>query len=304
MTMKSFIHLIFLFSLMNVGCEEKGEVATRVNRMPDDAAFSSYWYDGTAEVTSFDLDQVRYGEIRKGNAVLIFVTEPFSLSKQVKLDNPSTAKEDEQTVLKLNFMKKFTTGIYPYSMMLSAFTPVETATYPRTPKVTMSSQEWCGHVFAQMNLSNDNYDVASYSYFEKEGDAKFQVEEALLEDEVWNRLRLNYQALPTGEIKIIPGLFYTRMMHKNLQPMDAIASLKLDSTVATYEIRYKSPQRTLAIDFETAFPYRILGWRETVIESNGQELTSVATVSKEMKVDYWRRNKNEDSYLRDSLNLP
>ena len=62
---------------------------------PNDKAFNNYWYGGTAELSSFTLRQARYGEIHEGEAVLIFVTEPFSESKQVKLDNPAATPRDK-----------------------------------------------------------------------------------------------------------------------------------------------------------------------------------------------------------------
>ena len=39
--------------------------------------FKGYWYAGKAEVSSYKLEQARYGEIREGNAVLVYVTEDF-----------------------------------------------------------------------------------------------------------------------------------------------------------------------------------------------------------------------------------
>ncbi len=46
--------------------------------------FKGYWYQGKAELTRYQLEQARYGEIHSGDAVLIFVTENFLLDKQVK----------------------------------------------------------------------------------------------------------------------------------------------------------------------------------------------------------------------------
>jgi len=43
-----------------------------------DEAFWKLWGDGRGEVSSYDLTFPRYGELRKGTAVLIFVTESFS----------------------------------------------------------------------------------------------------------------------------------------------------------------------------------------------------------------------------------
>ena len=101
---------------------------------------------------------------------MIFVTEDFSKSKQVKLDDSEKAGDDKVNVLKMNFTKNFVTGIYPYSMMLSAFTPIRKDQLHNTLKVTMSSQEWCGQVYAQANLKNKGYTITGHSYFEKEGD--------------------------------------------------------------------------------------------------------------------------------------
>ena len=83
--------------------------------------FKAYWFDGKAELTSFSLSQERYGELRQGHAVHIFVTEDFLAEQQVKADRPL---DDNIPVLKFNGVKKFVTGIYPYSIMTSSFSPV------------------------------------------------------------------------------------------------------------------------------------------------------------------------------------
>ena len=57
-------------------------------------------------------------------------------------------------------------------------------------KVTCSSQEWCGHTFTQLEHKG-KYHITSHSYFESEGEQKFSVEEALLEDDVWSKIRLS-----------------------------------------------------------------------------------------------------------------
>ncbi|MEQ9230208.1 MAG: hypothetical protein RIF46_05960, partial [Cyclobacteriaceae bacterium] len=103
------------------------------------ASFNAYWSKGGAEITSYDLEQARYGEIHKGTAVTVFVTEPFSKSKQVKLDDYKSAGDDRVNVLKLNLTKKFLTGIYPYSMMLSTFSPLDGSPMIKS---SMTVQEW------------------------------------------------------------------------------------------------------------------------------------------------------------------
>ena len=265
--------------------------------------FRDYWYQGKAEVASYQLSQSRYGELHQGKAVLIFVTEDFSRQKQVKLDYPAQAGEDKVGILKMNFTKKFNTGLYPYSMMLSVFTPIEKQQHANTLKTTMSSQEWCGHVFAQMNLEDKKYKVNSFSYFEQESDQSFKLEKTLLEDELWNLIRLDHKALPEGDIKITPGLFYTRMMHQDLKPLAATAVLTASDTSMTYTLTIPEYQRTLAITFEKAFPHQILSWKESYPGMRGAMLTTTATLDKTLFTDYWTKNKNEYTYLRDSLNL-
>ncbi len=87
------------------------------------SSFSDYWYQGKAELNRFELKQVRYGEIREGDAVLVFVTEDFLPETQVKYEYKPVS-EQPVSALKLNFTRKFLTGVYPYSMMSSVFTPV------------------------------------------------------------------------------------------------------------------------------------------------------------------------------------
>ncbi|MEK6765191.1 MAG: hypothetical protein AABY49_03040 [Planctomycetota bacterium] len=86
--------------------------------LPEEKDFHSYWYNYGAEITRFELEQSRYGEIHPGHAVLIFVTEPFLPDIQVKSDY-ETSRGKSIPVLKLNFIKRFNTGIYDYSMMKS-----------------------------------------------------------------------------------------------------------------------------------------------------------------------------------------
>nr|MBC8554458.1 hypothetical protein [Candidatus Brocadiales bacterium] len=121
--------------------------------LPDESDFHSYWYNYGAEITRFELEQNRYGEIHSGHANLIYVTEPFLPDIHVKSDYESSRKKSIP-VLKLNLIKRFNTGIYDYSMMKSVFTPIPTEgqQYSKTLKVSTTRQDWCGHVYLQYNL--------------------------------------------------------------------------------------------------------------------------------------------------------
>jgi hypothetical protein len=289
---------LFLLSIVIGSCQQRSD-----EKSYDSDAFKKYWYAGNAEVNAYNLNQSRYGEPRSGKAVLIFVTEDFSKKKQVKLDDPSQGGKDKVSVLKLNFTKKFITGIYPYSMMQSVFTPVIREENPNTLKTTMSTQEWCGHVFTQMNLKDNGFDVKSFSYFEQEGDASFGLKKEIMEDELFNIIRLEPSALPTGEFELIPGLFFTRLNHVDLKSQPAMATSSERGSIVTYSISFPALERKLSIRFEKHFPHKILGWDEEFKERGAMQHTT-ATLDKTLIIDYWTKNKNRFEHLRDSLNLP
>jgi hypothetical protein len=267
----------------------------------DSDQFKSYWYSGKAEINSYKLKQSRYGEIREGNSMLIFVTEDFSRNKQVKLDGQG-GDDDKIGVLKLNFTKNFVTGIYPYSMMLSVFTPIHRNAAHHTLKEAMSSQEWCGQVYAQLNLRGEKFEYIGHSYFEKEGEGRSYLKAALLEDEIWNAIRLDDASLPIGEVDIIPGLFFTRLRHTDMIVMKARISKNDKGNEMEYVVEVPEQEKKVVVRYEKAFPHKILGWTEWFKE-RGQEMVTSAILDKSIQLDYWKRNSNEFKYLRDSLGL-
>lgn len=258
--------------------------------------FKAYWYSGQAEITSYELNQARYDEMRQGNAVLIYVTEDFLPTVQVKADqvNPSNI-----SVLKLNATKNFYTGIYPYSVMQSTFYPVSNNQHAL--KVSCSMQEWCGHVYVQLN-NREKFEVNSHSYFQDEADKVYNLNKSILENELWTQLRLDPKQLPTGELNIIPSLEYLRFSHNSLKAYKAKAELGYNN----YKISYPELNRTLTINFNSTFPYDILGWEETFKSGFGPDailLTTTATKLASIRSSYWSKNHNEDEVLRDSLHL-
>ena len=247
--------------------------------------FKEYWYAGEAEITSYKLEQARYGELREGHAVLIFVTEPFLADKQVKADRSNS---ENIPVLKLNSTKKYFTGIYPYSIMSSSFYPVQDNQH--AIKISSSIQEWCGHVYAQLN-NREDFEYEAHSYFEGEADQEFKMEKNILENELWNKLRINPNGLPQGELEIIPSLEYIRLTHKEIKPYKAIASLTEKDGISSYSITYPELERTLTINFSTAFPYTIESWSDEFksgFGANAKTLTSKATKIKTIKTPYWQ----------------
>ncbi len=314
LTMKFPIHLRsgylpFLFFLFFASCaEEQKEIAlgvAPVKTQGNPAAvlsgeFKDYWYAGEAEISSYQLEQARYGELRDGKAALIFVTEPFVPEKQVKADRPSP---ENVSVLKLNATRNFLTGIYPYSIMSSTFYPV--ADNQHAIKLTSSIQEWCGQVYAQLN-NRDRFEVQSYSYFESEGDQDFALDKSSLENEIWTRLRIRPDNLPTGDLEMIPSLEYLRLVHKPVQAYRVRAEMEEGEETHTYTLTYPELQRTLSIRFSSDFPHTIESWSESYPSGFGpsaEVLTTRANRINTLKTPYWRQNGNEDVSLRDTLGL-
>lgn len=297
------------FLLLLSSCSNSQTSNEKIKGIKDKKAFDKYWYNNNAEITSYNLEQARYGEIHSGDAVLIFVTEDFSRKKQVKLDDGAKAGDDKVSILKLNFTKKFNTGIYPYSMMESVFTPIDLKNHPKTLKTSMSSQEWCGHAFSQYNLQGNNYNISTRSYFESSGDTDEKLFADLLEDEIWTRIRLNPNDLPIGNKKLLPSTFFVRLMHVENKAYPAILSLEknfVQDSISEYTVNYPELNRTLKIRFEQKFPYQILSWEETYLSGWGEsqkELTTKATINKSLYIDYWNRNHNNDTHLREKLGL-
>ena len=263
-----------------------------------DSGWNDYWYAGDAEINSYALTQTQYGEPRTGDATLIFVTEPFSKAEQVKLDNADAAGDDKVSVLKMNAIRKFPTGIYDYSMMTSVFTPVSLDQFPHTIKATCSSQEWCGQTFTQLNHDGGKYRVRQYSYFQSEGDEDRKVDDVLLEDELLTRLRIDPSAVPTGNVDLIPNLFHGRFTHDPIAPKQARIKLKQGETINQLVVEYLHVDRTLIVDVSKAFPYTIEGWEE-----QGARGASKAVLRKRIKTPYWGQNANKYAALRDSLDF-
>ena len=176
---------------------------------------------GTAELSSYQLTQSRYGSPRVGQAVLIYVTEDFLTKEQVKANKKSEAS---QLVLKLNKTKKFNTGIYPILHYDKPFLRGLGQTKPLA-KITTSVQEWCGQAYSQLNRK-ENLEIASHSYFEGEADEKLSLQEILTEDEIWNWIRTQPDQLPLGTLEILPSFEYIRLKHKPIKPYKAEGSLE------------------------------------------------------------------------------
>ncbi|WP_300439888.1 septum formation inhibitor Maf [Christiangramia sp.] len=289
--------LVFILPFLLISCAKSSE---EKHELILSTAFKDYWYSGEAEITSYKLEQARYGEIRQGEAVLIYVTEDFLPQEQVKA---GSRKEENISVLKLNATKNFNTGIYPYSIMQSTFYPLNGEKHAL--KVSASIQEWCGHVYMQLN-NKDDFQIISHSYFAGEADEQIELDKIHLENEIWNMLRIKPDQLPTGEFKILPSFEYLRLSHQEIRAYLAIGEFYTIDQLNVYQLTYPELKRELKIYYSRTFPYTIEKWEESYPSGFGDKaeiLTTTAIKKERIKTDYWNRNSNKNLPLREKLEL-
>ncbi|MBL8018577.1 MAG: septum formation inhibitor Maf [Leptospirales bacterium] len=277
---------------------------------PLSAEFNSYWNAGKAELSRYELTQARYGNLNHGELITIMVTEPFLEEKQVKADGPG-----DVAVLKAHTVRRFTTGIYDYTMMTSSFKPLDEANYDRSLKITATSLDWCGHTFMQLNLRSGAYRVQSRSYFESEGDQDFSLTNAVPEDEIWQRIRMDPRTLPVGDVSLIPSAVSARLRHRPLAAEKASATITdyggsefKGARLREYHIVYAQggpEERVVQFIFEEKFPYKIVGLKETYMDGfeKPRKLTTIAILKKQIMLDYWRTHNPEHSALRTEFGL-
>jgi hypothetical protein len=262
--------------------------------------FWAHWGDGRAEMNGYRLTQPRYGEKRRGTAVLIFVTEDFSDSLRVKADPGKHPKSDVYPVLKLNAVRDFQTGVYDYNVMTSTFARVSRG-WP-VVKVSFSSQEWCGHVFHQILPRAGRIAGTRHSYFDGEADGAFEDALPILL-RGWGTAYL--EPGETRTVPFLPSLLRSRLDHKPLRWGTArIARARQASSVNVPAGTFRVETWTVAQDggpiatyqFESASPYRLVRWSV----DGGEEGVLLGST----RLAYWKLNAPGGEKHLEELGLP
>jgi hypothetical protein len=264
------------------------------------AAFWQHWGDGKAELSGYAITTGRYGRPRDGKVVLIYVTEPMDRRVWIKDDDGSVAPADRVNVLKLNHVLKFQTGIYPYSVLTSVFTPVDGSAAERFApvKISFTAQEWCGSVWQKLSVSPRSFASEIRSYFHAEGEREDTIPTAagtLYEDALLIQLRELDGPFATGRDwsgEIVPALWSSRKAHIPLKPAPATIrredALRDGVPVTRFTLAYAGQSRT--IDVEKAPPRRVLGWAC----SDGE----TARLLKTARLPYWQlHDPGDEKYL-------
>lgn len=266
-----------------------------------DGSFWAHWSDGKAEVSGYDLVFPRYGELRKGKAVAIFVTETFSDRDRVKADPGKHPKSDEVPVMKLNLVFDFQTGIYDYNIMTSTFVtlaPHKGRAAGAPTKVSFSSQEWCGHVWHQLLFDERSAREVVHSYFDGEADGARHLErpaDGVIDDVLWFWARgLASPRMAPGEkreLPYLPSLLHARLAHVPLAwqrvTLEALPGItRVEVPAGTFEVEVRKATsadgvvRTYYV--EKAAPHRLVRFEAsdgTRMELRGSE-----------RLEYWKLN--------------
>ncbi len=272
--------------------------------------FWAHWGDGRAEVSAYALTIPRYGELRKGEAVLVFVTETFTSGQRVKSDG---GHPDEFPVLKLNTMVDFQTGVYDYDTTTSTFLPLDGRQAMGVPtKLAFSAQEWCGVVFDEVRVDGPVARWTSHSYFDGEGD-RYRVlavpDDAVFADALPILVRnvVGDWLAPgaTREVHLVPSFLELRLAHRDpiweVAQVSRSASSSVVSTVLgaveawTITVEGPGPAQT-TWTVEAASPNRLLGW----VRSDG----FTGTLTGSTRSAYWTQHGEGGEALRLDLGLP
>ncbi len=281
--------------------------------------FDAWWHDGRAELDGYHLVESRYGAPRRAQAVMVFVTEPFSASRHVKLDDPSKHPGDLVDVLKLNLVRDFQTGIYDYNTMASLF--VRTADFEPV-KLSFSSAEWCGHVYEELNFAAHSVARQTFSYFEGEsgGATVARPTGGIVEDALYVLVRgLRGPWLKPGERRRLPFLsspFVRRLSHQPMSWGTATVSRRargahVSVPAGTFEADVydvaTSDGRTGRFEVERAYPHRIVRWRWSRPMGGDRDrfLGAIETgeLSGTLRARYWELNRPGDERYLQALGL-
>lgn len=271
--------------------------------------FWRHWTDGNGEVDTYDFTYPRYGQLRQGVAIAIFVTEDFTNQQRVKADRGPQGRTDLFPVMKMNLIEDFPTGVYNYSEMISTFVALAgvNGLPPATPtKVSFSSREWCGHIYHQYLFGPAKIRSTLHSYFDGEADRQTEFdlpEGAVSEDALWHWARGFGQPLmepgDTAEVALLPSVQRLHHEHKPLEWTKAkltrgdrtqilVPAGKFDVEVVVVEIE-GGPTRTFYV--ETSLPRRIVRWETSM----GERAEMVAS----QRIKYWEMQGPSAASLRE-----
>ena len=175
--------------------------------------FQKYWKMQDVETTTFILKQ---DSLIIGNATLSYRLKDFGK------DQPNGIIHS----LSLNFTQKISQENYNYSDNLTVLIPLNSLLYPHAMSIVSSSQSNDGTDYLSFQPEPKSYLFVGRNSIEPEKEIHKSTEKGNLEDEIWAKIRMNPNALPQGEIEMIPSLGYWNKIHKSPSVQEVKAELK------------------------------------------------------------------------------
>ena len=278
--------------------------------------FWKHWGDGRAEVNGYAVVQPRYGSLRPGEAVHIYVTETMRHDKRVKADSNS---DDAFPVMKLNSTLDFQTGLYDYNVMTSTFVPLGGETPRGIPtKISFSMQEWCGVTHAEAQAEHAfgepvrALSLSNHHYFDRRNaqDSELSVpDNGIAADALPIVVRGLAGTFATPgtrrDVNMVARLYdiHTQDLGWTWHPATVVVDNATRTTIVpagsftTFLVEIEQ-SGTLAYRYAVEHdpPHRIIAWDGP--EGERGELTGTTRTA------YWKHQRPDDAALRADLGLP
>lgn len=244
------------------------------------------WDDGRAEVCAYRVAWPRYGEERRGSALLILVKEPWAPDLAVKADAP---RADGFEVLKLNHVRDVRTGIYEYHQMASVFLDRRRG---GLVKMSTTSSEACGITTGEVVDGR----LATRSYFDGQGARETAYPGGLPDDGLPALLRELIAGEAPREIEVFPSLLAARLpeleprrwrlSRRAVEAQGAAGVGGEGATVAAVELLLTSGDDSRRYVFAAESPHPLLEF--TASDGTGYR------VARCERLAYWQRNRPGD----------
>ena len=263
------------FAISFCSCGEsvatRGGAAKADNRY--DAAFWETWGDGFAEVSIYELQTPRDGEMRDGESIAIFASE----------------KVDSQPAIELRWQRNFQTGISDGSEMSVSTLNLVGGVLAKT---SFSRQSWDGHLFREAQF----------------GKGGMALGDGVSEDGLvfWAR-GMAAPFLAAGESKAVPFLTGLRSAQEAGQPLawsrielkrNAVEE-KIEVAAGEFEVEIYAAKlgngKGYTFAVEKAVPHRIVRWQY----SSGE----VGELYSSERVKYWELKRPGGEEALRSLGL-
>lgn len=278
MISRRFTITLALLLVLVAGCGKKKVVSKKsARKLPE--WFAGYWSTSLTEVSTYELQQARFGNVYEGEAYLSFSQVVYSRARQIAAVNIDTLNKDQMKTLQLVGSRSYKCGNQWHALSQMVVMPQIFRDGPYALKIAASVNDLNGISYAQLNLDANKYLLQVRNPDNREGDQNRVVQLTMTEDQIWCMMRIYPDSLPTGGAFMLPGLLSTRLRNEMMQPLAVKLSLhkaelgELPPALQTrgllkvYTIDYPVNGRTLQIYFNAAPPHLIEGWKDSYQDS-------------------------------------